>query len=222
MTININGLVIYYEKSGKGEPLILLHGNGEDHTIFENSILILEKQFTVYALDTRGHGQSDKVSEYHYKDMAEDVATFIKKLKLERPIICGFSDGAITALTVAFTYPSLVGMVISCGANTQPEGIKRRALTFMRLSYKVKHNPLLKLMLTEPDIREEDLAKIEVPVIVIAGKNDLIREKETRKIANSIKDSRLLILKGEDHGSYINHSQKLAYILLELIDSNKD
>ena len=63
MTININGLVIYYEKSGKGEPLILLHGNGEDHTIFENSILILEKQFTVYALDTRGHGQSDKVSE---------------------------------------------------------------------------------------------------------------------------------------------------------------
>ena len=222
MTININGLVIYYEKRGKGEPIILLHGNGEDHTIFENSILILEKQFTVYALDTRGHGQSDKVSEYHYKDMAEDVATFIKKLKLDRPILCGFSDGAITALTVAFTYPSLVGMVISCGANTHPEGIKRSALAFMRISYKLKHNPLLKLMLTEPDIKEEDLAKIEVPVIVIAGKNDLIREKETRMIANSIKDSRLLILKGEDHGSYIKDSQKLAYILLELIDSNKD
>lgn len=219
MTVGVNGISLYYEKRGKGRELILLHGNGEDHTVFEDSILLLEKSFTVYAIDTRGHGRSDTVKEFHYSDMAEDIAAFICKLKLERPIVCGFSDGGITALLLAIKYPQLPGMIITCGANTKPEGIKKRALWMMKLSYRRHHSPLTALMLEEPDITAEMLGKIEVPSIIIAGSNDLIKESDTKFIADNIKDSRLLILKGEDHGSYISKSQKLGYILLELIDN---
>lgn len=220
MTIRANGINLYYEKRGKGKALILLHGNGEDHTIFEDSILLLEKSFTVYAVDTRGHGKSDRTENFHYSDMAEDIAAFIRKLELERPIVCGFSDGGITALLLAINHPELPGMIITCGANSHPEGIKKRALWMMRLSYRKNHSPLTALMLEEPHITAEQLQKIEVPAIVIAGSNDMIKESDTRFIADNIKDSRLLILKGETHGSYIEKSQKLGYILLELVDNN--
>lgn len=222
MLVRVNETSLYYEKRGTGMPLILLHGNGEDHTIFDASVLLLEKQFTVYAIDSRGHGRSEGVREFHYSDMAEDVAAFIRKLEIERPVICGFSDGGITALLVAIKYPDLPGIIVTCGANTHPDGIKRRALWMMKRSYKRDHSPLTKLMLTEPDISAEELEKIEVPAIIIAGSNDLIKESDTKFIAKHIKDSRLLILKGEDHGSYINHSQKLGYLLMELIDNNED
>lgn len=219
MTVRVNGTGLYYEKRGKGQSLILLHGNGEDHTIFEDSILLLEKSFTVYAVDTRGHGRSDIAREFHYSDMAEDIAAFIRKLGLERPIVCGFSDGGITALLLAVNHPDLPGMIITCGANTHPEGIRRRALWMMKLSYRRNHSPLTGLMLEEPHITADMLRRIEVPAIIIAGSNDLIKESDTRFIAENIKESRLLILKGEDHGSYICHSQKLAYIILELVDN---
>ena len=86
---------LYYEKTGTGVPLIMLHGNGEDHTIFNKATAVLKKHFTVYAIDTRGHGKSSPVDELHYEDMANDVYEFICKLNLEKPIVYGFSDGGI-------------------------------------------------------------------------------------------------------------------------------
>ena len=66
MFIHVNGVRLFYEKQGTGKPLILLHGNEEDHRIFDEAIELLKKHYTVYAVDSRGHGQSDKVLEYHY------------------------------------------------------------------------------------------------------------------------------------------------------------
>ena len=58
MYIQLNGQVIYYEKTGEGSPVILVHGNKESHKIFDVLIPELSKQHTVYALDSRGHGRS--------------------------------------------------------------------------------------------------------------------------------------------------------------------
>ena len=70
------------------------------------------------------------------------------------------------------------------------------------------------MMLEEPNISKEMLNRIEIPTVVLAGERDVIKEKHTRLIANSIKNSKLQILKGEDHGSYIIHSEKVAEIIL--------
>ena len=65
MIASVNGINLYYEVRGNGRPLILLHGNGEDHTIFEEAAEVLSKSFACYLIDSRGHGKSTPVKEYH-------------------------------------------------------------------------------------------------------------------------------------------------------------
>ena len=74
MWINVNGIKMYYEKHGSGRPLIMVHGNSEDHTIFYDSMVLLRNHFTVYTVDSRGHGFSERVEEFHYDDMADDMS----------------------------------------------------------------------------------------------------------------------------------------------------
>ena len=66
--VQLSNFNMYYKKEGSGEVIILLHGNGEDSRIFERTIKKLSKRYTVYALDTRGHGRSNGFpKEFHYK-----------------------------------------------------------------------------------------------------------------------------------------------------------
>ncbi|MDR0951624.1 MAG: alpha/beta hydrolase [Oscillospiraceae bacterium] len=219
MEININGVNLYYEKVGSGKPLILLHGNGESGKIFDKAIPVLSEHYTVYCLDTRGHGKSSKVSEYHYEDMARDLLGFIHELNLDRPIVYGFSDGGITALLAASYEPESVSRLIVSGANTDPRGVKPFWYYAGQVIYTLsfKRNSLMKLMLTEPNITAEQLGKIEAPVTVIVGSRDLIRESHTRELAEHIKHSTLKILPGEGHSSYIIHSPKIAHLIIDTL-----
>ena len=55
MFIGVNGIQLFYTKTGQGRPLIMVHGNSEDHTIFDEAIGVLKEHFTCYAIDSRGH-----------------------------------------------------------------------------------------------------------------------------------------------------------------------
>ena len=90
----VNGLKLFYHKEGSGRPVILLHGNGEDHTIFDVAIRDLARSYTVYALDSRAHGKSDPVPSLTYREMAGDVAGFIRQQGLEKPALVGFRTAA--------------------------------------------------------------------------------------------------------------------------------
>ena len=209
MRVTTNGVSIYYEVRGKkGPALIMLHGNGEDHTIFDRAVDYLEQAFTVYLVDSRGQGQSSPPldGEYHYADMADDLHDFIRKLGIEDPVICGFSDGGIVALLFAMEHPDVPSRLFVCGANTRPSMIKGMTLT--RLLH--GDEPLVRMMLTEPDIRPKDLARITCPVTVIAGSRDCIRRENTELIAASVQDGRLCIMKRADHSSYIAHSTRIV------------
>ena len=136
MRVTTNGVSIYYEVRGKkGPALIMLHGNGEDHTIFDRAVDYLEQALTVYLVDTRGHGESSPVREYHYQDMVDDLSEFIRKLKLERPAVCGFSDGAIVGLMFASQNPGVLSHLIACGANTSPETLGGFRMALDRSGY---------------------------------------------------------------------------------------
>ena len=89
----------------------------------------------------------------------------------------------------------------------------------MRLEYLRKRDKKIKLMLREPDISPESLGNIQIPVLVLAGEKDLIREEHTRLIAESIPHSTLQILPGESHGSYVVHSERLYPLLKEFLDN---
>ncbi|WP_294453667.1 alpha/beta fold hydrolase [uncultured Allofournierella sp.] len=205
----VNGLKLFYHKEGSGRPVILLHGNGEDHTIFDVAIRDLARSYTVYALDSRSHGKSDPVPTLTYREMAEDVAAFIRQQGLEKPALVGFSDGGVVALLVALRWPDLPGRLVVAGANMTPAGIKQPWRTLMRVQNRISPDPKLDLMLTQPHLAGWQLTGITAPTLVLAGEKDLIDETQTRRIARSIPGAKLLILPGETHGSYVVHSDKL-------------
>ena len=205
----VNGLKLFYHKEGSGRPVILLHGNGEDHTIFDVAIKDLARSYTVYALDSRAHGKSDPVPTLTYREMAGDVAAFIRQQGLEKPALVGFSDGGVVALLVALRWPDLPGRLVVAGANMTPAGIKQPWRILMRVQNRIPPAPKLDLMLTQPHLAGWQLTGITAPTLVLAGEKDLIDEGQTRRIARSIPGAKLLILPGETHSSYVVHSDKL-------------
>ena len=215
MQVTVNGCTLYYEKTGAGRPLILLHGNGETHLIFDKALPLLRDHFTVYLIDSRGHGQSSKTNSFHYAEMAEDIHCFIEALSLTAPLFYGFSDGGIIGLMLAATYPTLLSGLIVSGANTGPEGLKQGWLWLFRLVYRITKDPKIALMLQEPHITAKQLAAIQIPTLVLAGSHDLIKEAHTRSLAAAIQGCSLHILPGEGHGSYVVHSEKIASLILD-------
>jgi pimeloyl-ACP methyl ester carboxylesterase len=209
MYIQLNSQVICYEKTGEGTPVILIHGNKGDHHTFDELTETMSREHTVYAMDSRGYGESATPKEYHYKDMANDVINLIKALDIEKPYLVGFSDGGIIALLVAIKASKLLSGIVCCGENLNPSGIHHRELKEMKREYKKTNDPKTLMMLLEPDISTFDLHRISVPAMIIAGEKDCIKEKETQKIAANIKDSAIQILPEENHFSYIVGTDKL-------------
>ena len=199
MNITVNDMNLYYEVTGSGDPLIMVHGNGEDHKIFDKAAEVLSKHFTCYLLDSRGHGQSRQVNEYHY----ENITYY------------GFSDGGIIGLILASRHPKLLDKMIISGANTRPDAVKKWITTVFKIVNRIHRKPLFELMLTEPHITKKQLQSIETPTLVLAGSKDLVLEEDTRFIAATIPNATLKILEGENHANYIVHKTKVADLILE-------
>ena len=105
-TVDVNGVTLHYAKVGEGRPIVLIHGNAEDHNLFETEIgQLTEAGYQVYAPDSRGHGANEPLSEYHFHDMAEDMYRFIRAMGLEKPALYGHSDGGIIALMLEIMHP---------------------------------------------------------------------------------------------------------------------
>ncbi len=217
MNIEVNDIDIYYEVYGEGKPIILLHGNSETHEIFDRLIERLENNYKVYAIDSRCHGKSEKTEEISYDLMAVDMIEFIKKLKIDKPIVYGFSDGGIIGLLVAIKQPKLLSKLIISGANLNPNGMSKSMLIRSKIGYFITRNKLFKMMIKEPNISRKDLEKIEIPTYVLAGEKDVIMEEHTRLIAENIKNSKLEIIPKENHSSYVVHSEKIYDIIKKYI-----
>ena len=219
-TITVNGVTLHYAAAGEGAPVVLIHGNSEDHSIFDHEIRQLTAAgYRVFAPDSRGHGANDPLPEYHYADMAEDVYEFITALGLHRPALYGFSDGGIIGLLLSLRHPGALSVLAISGANLSPSGLVPSFLVEYTALSETQPDPLLTLMLTEPRIDPEELKAIRIPVLVTAGEHDLILRSETERIASSLPDAEMLILEGEDHGSYIVDSDIMGNLLLRFLES---
>ena len=212
MFINLSGTQLYYEKQGSGRPLVLVHGNGEDHTIFNEAIDFLKQYYTCYAIDSRGHGESAPCEVLHYEDMAGDIVEFLEKLDLSDVIYYGFSDGGIVGVLAASSTERISTMVIS-GTNISPEGVKKPLRMVFRLLYPLSKDDKIRLMMEEPHIDRTVMHRIKAKTLVLAGSKDLVEQKETLLIGANIPGARTQILEGEGHGSYIVHNRKIAHLI---------
>ncbi len=215
-TVHVNGVWLHYAAAGEGKPVVLVHGNGESHDLFDVEIgQLVEAGYRVYAPDSRGHGANERLKEYHYADMAEDMAQFIRVLGLEKPFFYGHSDGGIIGLLLAVNHPEALGAMAISGANLSPEGVDPAFAEEFGARNEQNPDPLITLMLTEPHIDPKSLEMIDIPVLVTVGEHDLILPEETRRIVEHLPDARLIVVEGADHGSYIAGSEIMGKLLID-------
>ena len=213
-TVEVNGVSLFYAAEGVGKPVILLHGNGGSHNDLETTHRELAQAgYMVYALDSRGQGANPRLDEYHYKDMATDVYEFIKLKGLEKPAVFGFSDGGIIALQLEVMYPGTLGAIVTGGANIFVEDALIQSFAEGFLA-QPSTEPLVIMLQTEPSMTVEDMKGIGCPPLIMSGEHDLIRQEHTLLIGENIPSGRPVIIPGEDHGSYICNSPKLAPLIL--------
>lgn len=115
--LKVNGLEMYYEEVGEGEPLILIHGGTATASSWQGHLPEFAKHFRVIMPESRGHGSTNNPGGVlTYALMAEDFAAFVEALGLSKPFIFGYSDGGQTALEIGMRYPALAGALVIGGA----------------------------------------------------------------------------------------------------------
>lgn len=201
---------LFYEEKGNGFPLVLLHGNGEDHTYFKSQLEYFSKKFRVIAPDTRGHGKTERGGgEFSIRRFADDLHSFFLEHGIEKVDVLGFSDGGNIALLFALKYPQMVRKLVLNGANLFPKGVKTSVQLPIEIGYKIakpfskfskeakKNAEILSLMVNDPYIEPNELKLLKMPVLVIVGTNDMIKESHTRLIAEKIPNAKLVIMDGD-------------------------
>ena len=113
----VNGLNLYYESHGTGEPLILLHGGLGATEMFGEVLPLLSKTRRVIAVDLQAHGRTADIDRpMTFEAMADDIAALMKHLEIERADVMGYSLGGGVALRTAIQHPDVVRKLVWHGS----------------------------------------------------------------------------------------------------------
>ncbi len=239
---------IYYEESGAGDPLLLLHGGFGTVEDFASQTPELAKHFGVVGFERPGHGHTaDNAGPFRFDTMATGTVDFIEALKLGATTLVGWSDGAIIALLVAISRPDLVKRLVCVSGlfdtNAQspedlnwirsltPESFRKAASPLVKHYDEVSpdgpsHFPVVvektkKLWLNEPNIAKEELAKIRAPTMIMAADRDAIPMDHTLELFRSIKAAQLCIIPGTTHFLLAEKADMVNRTILEFLTAEE-
>jgi pimeloyl-ACP methyl ester carboxylesterase len=231
---DVNGIRLYYEIYGSGEPLLLIHGNNESIASFDRQIPELSKKYMVIAVDSRGQGNSGADNtKLTYELFADDVSKLLDYLKIKNANILGWSDGGNIALILAMKHPGQVKNVAAMAAvlyndstsvpneinviiRKQVLEMEQKGVDSNDIDYRLK-----KLLLTEPNIDPDSLKRISVPVLIMAGENDIVRQGHTKLIAEKIPKGTLKIFKNTGHEAPKDIPAEFNKTVLAFFDRNR-
>ena len=199
--VAVNGMQMYYEVSGSGEPLVVLHGAYMNIATMGEIIPALAKTHRVYALEFQGHGRTTDIDRpITYQNLADDVAAFMDAVGLAKSDVFGYSMGAGAGLQLAIRHPEKVNKLVAASVaydvrGFQPEFIA--AIPTMSVDMfppvleqeyrKLAANPdgfreLARKLIAlehEPLAWEADVKTLKTPVLVIAGDADVATLEHT-------------------------------------------
>jgi len=193
--VPVHGMQLYYEVSGAGDPIVVLHGSYMNIPTMGGIIPKLAQTRRVYALELQGHGRTTDIDRpITPENLADDVATFMDSVGLAKADVFGYSLGAMTGLQLAIRHPAKVNkLIMAAGAyderGRQPEFQamipKMTVEMFVDMPFAAEYRKLApdpngfpelvrKMIdgLKEPMAWEEDVKKVKTPVLVIAGDAD--------------------------------------------------
>ena len=218
--LNIAGYPLWsFEWAKNGEPVLLLHGGLSDTDSFADVIAPLESDFHLFAYDRAGHGRSaDQPGSFYFDFQCSEAIAFISEVVKESVHLVGYSDGANIALMVAIARPDLVKSIVSIAANFNadgivelpefdPEGISDEDRSeYAAMSpdapetLDAKIAKMHEIWKVEPDIKISDIAQIVVPVLVMAGDDDVVKHSHTIELYEALPLGQLAIVPATSHG----------------------
>ena len=224
---DIRGFRMYYEIYGKGEPLLIIHGNGGSINNFLYQIPYFAKNYQVIVADSRSQGKSvDTKDSLSYEMMTDDLNALLDKLNVKSCDVIGWSDGGINGLLLAIRHPDKVKKLAITGANLWPDSTAVDPFVYkwaMAENAKVKNMPaspqqkhdlkLVHLLSFEPHITVNQLHTITCPVLVISGDHDVILPAHTMVIAQSIPNSYLWIIPNSGHSTPIYKKEQFNKVV---------
>ncbi len=223
---SVNGLNMYYEIHGAGEPLVLIHGGGSTlQTTFGRVLSDFAKSNKVIAVEMQAHGHTADIDRpLSFEQDADDIAALLKQLKINKASIFGFSNGASTTLQFAIRHPEMTNKIIvastfykKAGApdwfwdmmsNPTFEGMPQPYKdAFLKINRDT--NALHRMyerdvarMQSFPDISEEQMKSINAPALIIIGDRDVTTPQHAEEMQRLISNSRFVVIPG-GHGEYI-------------------
>lgn len=224
--LEVNGIRLYHEIYGAGEPLVLIHGGGGSIQFdFKETIIRLQEHFLLIGIDLQNHGRSDHRDEPEtFEQDAKDIVTLLDKLGIAKASFFGFSNGATTVMRLAQTYPDKVVKVIAASGLFKRkamvpgffEGMERATIddmpaylkeNFLKLNPNITdlHNMFRKdsqRMIHFKDWEDTAIKSIQAPVLLIYGDQDVMAVAHAAELNQLLPNSRLLILPAT-HGQYM-------------------
>lgn len=200
--VEVNGMQMYYEVSGQGDPLVVLHGAYMNIPSMGAIIPELAVTHRVYALEFQGHGRTPDIDRpITYPNLADDVAAFMDAVGLEEADVFGYSMGAAAGLQLAIRHPELVNRLVAASVAYDVEGWQPAFKDFIpqmspemlvgtpleeeyrRLApdpegFTALAEKLIALE-REPMAWEDDVRALETPVLIIAGDADVVTLEHT-------------------------------------------
>lgn len=121
---DVNGMRMYYEVSGQGDPIVVLPGAHMNIITMGKIIPLLAEKHTVYALEFQGHGRTNDIDRpITYENMADDVALFMDEVGLEKADVFGYSMGAGVGLQLAIRYPDKLDHLVAASVLYAHDGL---------------------------------------------------------------------------------------------------
>ncbi len=208
--VDVNGVSLYYEMYGEGEPLLLLHGNGQSINAFKNQVEEYAKHYKVIIVDCRGRGNSTYQNdvELTFDVEIEDLKQFLDKLNISKTHIVGWSDGGILGILMAIKHPEKVDKMVSMAGNIFPDGLvnKEQLIDYINNYKKINENHIydknidfLYLDYNYPNLKYEELNVIKSKCLIMAGDKDEIKIEHTVKIFENIPNAQLAIVPNATH-----------------------
>ena len=217
----VNGLDMYYEVHGDGEPLLLLHGGAG--SIPEKWIPLFSPHFRVIAPEQMGHGRTADLVDraFHYHDMAEDTFEFLRLLEVESAVVVGYSDGGVIGLDMAIHHPASVSRLAVTGANASFDGYTEENKEWVRaldppsepVSERYRalspdgadHWPVVlgrmkPMWAAEPSFTEAELRSIAAPTLLIFGDRDIVTPEHAVEMFRAIPGAQLCVVPDAGHG----------------------
>jgi pimeloyl-ACP methyl ester carboxylesterase len=222
--VDAGGLRTYYEVSGEGEPLLLLHGGFCPAETFDGLTPLLAQAYRVYLPERRGHGRTPDVDgPITFENMAADTIAFMEVLDIASAHVVGWSDGAVVALYLALRSPALVRRLVLIGTAVNLDGLSPEAREMLETGltpeilppilrelydnvspdgpghFDIVFEKLTTTWKSEPSFELSELARLAMPTLVLLGEHDLVTVEHAAEVQRALPDGQLEVVPGVGH-----------------------